>query len=89
MLRGFTHYCGKQRSNGAFIGWRETAKKRMVAKRRVIKAELRRRMHEPTASVGEWLKKVVMGYYQYNAVRETSTGCVSSGSAYVACGGWF
>ena len=65
---GFTHYCGKQRSNGAFIVWRETAKKRMVAKLRAIKAELRRRMHEPIASVGEWLHKVVMGYYRYHAV---------------------
>ena len=33
--------------NGAFIVWRVTAKKRMVAKLRAIKAELRRRMHEP------------------------------------------
>jgi RNA-directed DNA polymerase len=65
---GFTHYCGKQRSNGAFIVWRETAKKRMVAKLRAIKAELRYRMHEPIASVGEWLHKVVMGYYRYHAV---------------------
>jgi len=65
---GFTHYCGKQRSNGAFIVWRETAKKRMVAKLHAIKAELRRRMHEPIASVGEWLHKVVMGYYRYHAV---------------------
>jgi group II intron reverse transcriptase/maturase len=29
---GFTHYCGKRRSNGTFIVWRETAKKRLVAK---------------------------------------------------------
>jgi RNA-directed DNA polymerase len=29
---GFTHSCGKRRSNGAFIVWRKTAKKRMVAK---------------------------------------------------------
>jgi RNA-directed DNA polymerase len=65
---GFTHYCGKRRSNGAFIVWRETAKKRMVAKLRAIKAELRYRMHEPIASVGEWLHKVVMGYYRYHAV---------------------
>jgi len=28
---GFTHHCGKRRSNGAFIVWRKTAKKRMVA----------------------------------------------------------
>lgn len=40
----------------------------MVAKLREIKAELRRRMHESTASDGEWLKKVVMGYYRYHAV---------------------
>jgi RNA-directed DNA polymerase len=65
---GFTHYCGKRRSNGAFIVWRKTAKKRMVAKLCAIKAELRRRMHEPVRSVGEWLKKVVTGYYRYHAV---------------------
>ena len=29
---GFTHYCGKRRKDGTFIVWRETAKKRMVAK---------------------------------------------------------
>jgi len=29
---GFTHYCGKRRSNGTFIVWRETAQKRLVAK---------------------------------------------------------
>src|SRR5437868_4316598 len=28
---GFTHFCGKRR-NGAFIVWRKTAKKRLVAK---------------------------------------------------------
>jgi group II intron reverse transcriptase/maturase len=65
---GFTHYCGKRRSDGSFIVWRETAKKRMVAKLQTIKAELLRRKHEPTAQVGQWLKKVVLGYYQYHAV---------------------
>jgi group II intron reverse transcriptase/maturase len=65
---GFTHYCGTRRSNGAFTVWRKTAKKRMVAKLRLIKAELRHRMHEPIASVGEWLRKVVLGYYRYHAV---------------------
>jgi RNA-directed DNA polymerase len=64
---GFTHFCGKRR-NGAFIVWRVTAKKRMVAKLRAIKAELRRRMHEPVASVGEWLRSVTLGYYRYHAV---------------------
>ncbi len=58
----------KRRSNGTFIVWRKTAKKRMTAKLRDIKAELRRRMHEPIALVGEWLKKVVAGYFQYHAI---------------------
>jgi RNA-directed DNA polymerase len=65
---GFTHYCGKRRSDGSFIVWRKTAKKRMVAKLHVVKAELIRRKHDPSAQVGEWLKKVVQGYYQYHAV---------------------
>src|SRR5882724_5214644 len=39
---GFTHFCG-QLTNGAFIVWRITAKKRMVAKLKAIKAELRSR----------------------------------------------
>jgi RNA-directed DNA polymerase len=65
---GFTHYCGKRRSDGSFIVWRKTAKKRMVAKLQALKAELIRRKHKPSAQVGEWLKKVVQGYYQYHAV---------------------
>jgi hypothetical protein len=65
---GFTHYCGKRRSNGAFTVWRKTAKKRMVAKLHAIKAELRLRMHEPGADVGAWLRRVVTGYYRYHAV---------------------
>jgi len=39
-----------------------------VAKLRAIKAELVRRKHDPSAHVGEWLRKVVLGYYQYHAV---------------------
>src|ERR1035438_1401037 len=65
---GFTHYCGTRRKDGAFTVWRVTAKKRMVAKLLAIKTELIRRRHEPKASVGEWLHKVVLGYYRYHAV---------------------
>jgi len=65
---GFTHYCGKRRKDGAFIVWRETAKKRMVAKLLAIKTELKHRRHEPIPSVGAWLRKVTSGYYQYHAV---------------------
>jgi group II intron reverse transcriptase/maturase len=65
---GFTHYCGTRRSNGTFIVWRLTAKKRMVTKLKSIKAELRRRKHIPVPLVGAWLRKVVLGYYRYHAV---------------------
>ena len=65
---GFTHYCGQRHKTGTFTVWRITAKKRMVAKLKAIKAELQRRMHDRTGQVGAWLRKVVIGYYQYHAV---------------------
>ena len=70
---GFTHYCGQGKTNGAFIVWRITAKKRMVAKLKAIKAELQRQKHHRTTEVGAWLRKVVLGYYQYHAVPGNST----------------
>jgi len=45
----------------------------MVAKLKVIKAELQRRKHHRTTEVGAWLRKVVLGYYQYYAVPGNST----------------
>jgi RNA-directed DNA polymerase len=65
---GFTHFCGQRISDKAFIVWRITAKKRMVAKLKAIKAELQRRKHHRTTEVGAWLRKVVLGYYQYHAI---------------------
>jgi group II intron reverse transcriptase/maturase len=65
---GFTHYCGRRHKTDTFTVWRITAKKRMVAKLKAIKAELRRRMHDRPSEVGAWLRKVVNGYYQYHAV---------------------
>ena len=65
---GFTHFCGQRHKTETFTVWRITAKKRMVAKLKAIKAELQRRMHDRTSQVGVWLRKVVTGYYQYHAV---------------------
>jgi len=65
---GFTHYCGQRHKTETFTVWRITAKKRMVAKLKAIKAELQRRKHDRTSQVGAWLRKVVTGYYQYHAV---------------------
>src|SRR5450759_2532429 len=70
---GFTHFCGRTTRAGAFTVWRITAKKRMVAKLKALKAELQRRKHDPTRETGAWLRKVVLGYYQYHAVPGNST----------------
>ena len=64
---GFTHYCGVN-SAGHFVVQRKSAAKRMRAKLQQLKQELRRKMHEPPALVGAWLKRVVRGHYQYFAV---------------------
>jgi len=65
---GLTHMSGKNGKTGYFVVKRRKVKKRMRAKLQAIKAELRRRMHEPLAETGEWLQKVVRGYYQYHAI---------------------
>ncbi|HUD14510.1 MAG TPA: group II intron reverse transcriptase/maturase, partial [Terracidiphilus sp.] len=65
---GFIHYCGKRHKTETYTVWRITAKQRMVAKLKAIKTELQRRKHDRTSQVGVWLRKVVIGYYQYHAV---------------------
>jgi len=65
---GFTHFCGQRHKKRTFTVRRITAKKRMVGKLKAIKAELQRRKHDRTTAVGAWLRKVVLGYYQYHAV---------------------
>ena len=64
---GFTHYCATN-SKGYFVVGRTTQPKRLQAALRKIKAVLRERMHEPVPVVGQWLKRVVEGYYRYHAV---------------------
>ena len=65
---GFTHMCGTTRKTGRFIVKRKTIRKRLSAKLKELKEELRRRWHEPVAEVGKWLKSVVRGYFNYHAV---------------------
>ena len=43
-------------------------RKRMRAKLRQIKQQLRWRMHDPVPQTGSWLKSVVQGYFNYHAV---------------------
>jgi len=65
---GFTHICGKKRSNGRFTVLRQTIRKRLQAKLGEVKAELRRRMHDPVPEVGRWLRSVVDGHIRYYGV---------------------
>ena len=64
---GFTHACGKSRE-GRFKLIRQTMAKKMRAKLKAIKLELRRRLHDPIPEVGKWLRSVLRGYYRYYAV---------------------
>lgn len=64
---GFTHVCGTTR-DGKFAIWRYTARKRLEAKLQQVKQQLRTRMHEPVPKLGEWLGRVLNGFYQYHGV---------------------
>jgi group II intron reverse transcriptase/maturase len=64
---GFTHICGRSR-RGSFLLHRKTRRDRMRAKLRALKAQLKRRMHEPIPQQGRWLAQVVRGYFAYHAV---------------------
>jgi len=69
---GFTHICGKKRSNGRFTVVRQTIRKRLQAKLNAVKTELRRRMHDPVPEVGKWLGSVVRGHCRYYGVPTNS-----------------
>jgi hypothetical protein len=64
---GFTHICSRSRQ-GLFQLKRKSRRDRMRAKLGAIKAELRRRLHDPIPQQGQWLRQVVRGYFAYHAV---------------------
>ena len=68
---GFTFICGKSR-RGKFLIKRKTRQDRMRAKLRMIKEEMRRRMHQTIPQQGKWLMQVVTGYFNYHAVPTNS-----------------
>src|ERR1035438_7440786 len=59
---GFQHISGKNRL-GQFTVRRKTIRKRMRAKLREMKQQLRERMHDPVRQTGQWLKSVVQGHF--------------------------
>jgi RNA-directed DNA polymerase len=64
---GFTHICGKPRK-GWFTVVRQTERRRLQAKLKEVKAELRRRLHAPVPDVGQWLRSVVAGHFRFYGV---------------------
>ena len=68
---GFTHSCGKTRK-GKFCVLRQTVQKRMRAKLRDVKTELKQRMHEPVPEQGKWLRVILLGHYRYYGVPRNS-----------------
>ena len=68
---GLTHICARTR-HGRFKLKRVTSKKKMRAKLRAVKAELRRRWHHSIPEQGRWLASVLSGHYRYYAVPDNS-----------------
>jgi RNA-directed DNA polymerase len=73
---GFTFISGKTRA-GKFQVKRKTRRDRMQAKLRMVKEEMRRRMHQPIVVQGKWLCHVVRGYFNYHAVPTNSRALVA------------
>jgi group II intron reverse transcriptase/maturase len=65
---GFTHICGKKRSNGMYTVIRKTVRQRLSRKLQEVKAELRKRMHAPIPDQGKWLRSVIGGFIRYHGV---------------------
>ena len=65
---GFTHICGTSPQTGRFVVRRKTIGKRMAAKLREIRSQLRRRLHGAIGNTAKWLQRVVRGYFQYHAI---------------------
>ncbi|MBV9729004.1 MAG: RNA-directed DNA polymerase, partial [Pseudonocardiales bacterium] len=64
---GFTHICARMR-DGRFWVRRITVSKRMRAKLREVKDQLKQRRHQPIPEQGRWLASVVRGHRAYYAV---------------------
>lgn len=64
---GFTHIC-KMTKSGKYVIERQTERKRVTAKLREIRQELRKRLHQPIPEVGKWLGAVLRGHYQYYGI---------------------
>jgi len=64
---GFTHICGSGK-DGSFWLRRHTISKRLRAKLKQVKDQLKQRRHLPIPDQGRWLASVVRGHLAYYAV---------------------
>jgi group II intron reverse transcriptase/maturase len=64
---GFTHICGTTR-HGVFCVLRKTMTKKVSAKLKYLKDELRKRSPRGIAHMGAWLRAVLTGHYRYYGV---------------------
>ena len=68
---GFTHICATAKG-GQFWVKRITIAKRMRAKLKQVKDQLRRRMRQPIPVQGRWLASVVRGHMAYSVCLATA-----------------
>jgi RNA-directed DNA polymerase len=65
---GFTHICAGTRKKNRFTVRRKTIAKRLRAKIKEVRQEIRKRMHTPVPDQGKWLRSVIIGHLNYYAV---------------------
>lgn len=65
---GFTHICGKRRSDGKFALRRQTIAKRQKAKLNEVRQWLKANRHKPIKEQGEKLRSVIRGAMNYYGV---------------------
>jgi hypothetical protein len=73
---GFTHIAGRSRG-GAFQLQRRTSRKKRAAKLLVLRAEMRRRKHEPLPVQYRWLCSVIRGHCNYYGVPTNARALMS------------
>lgn len=69
---GFTHVCARARDGKRFKVARRPVAKKLAAKAKQVKGELRKLMHEAPSRAGRYLQQVLRGVYNYYAVPGTA-----------------
>jgi group II intron reverse transcriptase/maturase len=79
---GLTHFCAKTQQGWFAVG-RKTIRQRWQAKLREVKAELRRRMHDPLPEQGRYVQAVVRGHANHYGVPGNSRAITAFRSAVI------